>query len=98
MFVRLGTGSIFSVILHYSNRTVSGRAMSTCVVLSIIEMILKFATLKREIGIESQKVCEQVRDQILWYGNRLKTQFKGCYRMEIISKAFAFPISIASSL
>ena len=30
----------------------------------IIEMILKFAILQKGIGIESEKVCKQVRDQI----------------------------------
>ena len=32
----------------------------------ILEMILKICNLKKEIGIKSEKVCKQVRDQILW--------------------------------
>ena len=32
---------------------------------------------------------------IKWYGNRFKIQLKGCYRMEINSKAFAIPILTA---
>ena len=33
---------------------------------------------------------------IKWYGNRFKIHLKGCYRMEINSKAFAIPILTAS--
>ena len=40
-----------------------------------------------------KKVCKQVRDQMVW--NRFKIQLKGCYRMEINSKAFAIPILTA---
>ena len=29
-------------------------------------MILKFAILKKRIGMKSEKVCKQVRDQIVW--------------------------------
>ena len=40
-----------------------------------------------------KKVCKQVRDQIV--RKQLKIQLKGCYRMEINSKAFAIPILTA---
>ena len=35
---------------------------------------------------------------IKWYGNRFKMQLRGCYKMEINSKAFAIPILTASTL
>ena len=35
---------------------------------------------------------------IKYYGNRLKIQLKGCYRMGINSKAFAIPILTAFGL
>ena len=35
-------------------------------VTSYIEMILKIAILKKGIGIKSEKLCKQVRDQIVW--------------------------------
>ena len=31
-----------------------------------LEMILKIAILKKEIGIKSKKVSKQVKDQIVW--------------------------------
>ena len=40
-----------------------------------------------------KKVCKQVRNQIVW--KQLKIQLKGCYKMEINSKAFAIPILTA---
>ena len=45
-----------------------------------------------------KKVCKQVRDQMVWKQVYFKIQLKGCYRMEINSKAFAIPILTASSL
>ena len=36
--------------------------------------------------------------EIKQYGNRLKLQLNGCYKMEINFKAFAIPILTASSL
>ena len=40
-----------------------------------------------------KKVCKQVRDQMVW--KQVKIQLKGCYRMEINSKALAIPILTA---
>ena len=60
------------------------------------EMIKKFASLKRGIGIESEKASKQVK--IKQYGDMLKIQLKGYYRMEINSKAFSIPILTASGL
>ena len=45
----------------------------------------KNAILKKGIGIKSEKVCIQVRDQIVW--KQIEEQLKGCYRMDINSKA-----------
>ena len=42
-----------------------------------------------------KKVCKQVRDQMVWKQVYFKIQLKGCYRMEINSKAFAIPILTA---
>ena len=33
---------------------------------SKLEMILKICNLKKGIGIKSEKLCKQVRDQIVW--------------------------------
>ena len=50
------------------------------------------------IGSESEKVCKQVSDQIVWKKVEDAAQGQGCYRMEINSKAFAIPILTAFSL
>ena len=43
-----------------------------------------------------KKVCKQVRDQMVWKQVVFfMIQLKGCYRMEINSKAFAIPILTA---
>ena len=40
-------------------------------------------------------VCKQVRDQMVWKQVLFKIQLKGCYGMEINSKAFTIPILTA---
>ena len=40
-----------------------------------------------------KKVCKQVSNQIVW--KKVEDKLKGCYRMEINSKAFAIPILTA---
>ena len=38
-----------------------------CQMLRLLEMILKkIVILRKGIGIESEKVCKQVRDQMVW--------------------------------
>ena len=59
-----------------------------------LEMIKKFAVLKKGIGIENEKNYAN-KLGIKQDGNRLKIQIKGYYRMEINSKTFAIPILIA---
>ena len=55
----------------------------------------KNASLKG-IEIERQKLCKQMRNQIVW--KQVEDELKGCYRRRINSKAFAIPILIAFSL
>ena len=43
-----------------------------------------------------KQLCKQVRDQIVWKQFEDIAQCKGCYGMEINSKAFAVPILTAS--
>ena len=62
-----------------------------------LEMILKICNFKK--GNRDRiwkKYANKLR--IKWYGNKLKIQLKGCYKMEIDFKAFAIPILSASSL
>ena len=56
-----------------------------------LEMILKSAIFKRECRSKVKNHTNKLG--IKWYGNRLKIQLKGCYRMGIISEAFARAIA-----
>ena len=49
--------------------------------------------LKKGIGIESQKLCKQVK--IKKYGNKLKIKLNGCHRTKCNSKAFSISILTA---
>ena len=40
--------------------------------------------LEKGIGIESYKLCKQVKDQK--YVNKLKIELNGCYRVKVILK------------
>ena len=51
---------------------------------------------KKGIGIKSVKYANNL--EIKQYGNRLKIQLKGYYKMEINSKTLAIPILTASGL
>ena len=62
-----------------------------------LEMIKKFAILKKG---NRDRIWKKYANKlgIKWYGTRFKIELKGCYKIEINSKAFAIPILTASSL
>ena len=59
-----------------------------------LEMIFKKLHIKKENRDPKWKKYAN-KLGIKKYGNRFKIQFKGCYKMEINSKAFAIPILTA---